>query len=87
MENILGAVFNSESQAAAAWHALESLVEADTVGLNAGAISVSGAHQPAHEGTLGATAVGTLLGMLGGPVGLAIGAATGLALPPPMPST
>jgi len=89
MENILVAVFNSESQAGEAWHALETLAEANTIGLNAGAIvtksaggaiTVSGVQRPMPEGTLGATAVGTLIGMLGGPVGLAVGAATGLAL-------
>jgi uncharacterized membrane protein len=89
MENILVAVFNSEAQAGEAWHVLESLAEANTIGLNAGAIvtksaggaiTVSGAQRPMPEGALGATAVGTLIGMLGGPVGLAIGAATGLAL-------
>lgn len=89
MENVLVAVFNSESQAGEAWRALESLAEPDTIGLNAGAIvtknsggaiTVSGVQRPMPEGTLGATAIGTLIGMLGGPVGLAIGAATGLAL-------
>ncbi len=89
MENVLAGVFDSEAQARAASVALERLAEADTIGLNAGAIvtksaggaiTVSGAHRPAPEGALGATAVGTIIVMLGGPVGLAIGAATGLAL-------
>jgi len=89
MENVLVAVFDTESRAREASHALEALSEANTIGLNAGAIvtkstggsiTVSGAHRPEPEGTLGATAVGTLIGMLAGPVGLAIGAATGLAL-------
>ncbi len=89
METMLVAVFESEAKARDASRALEALAEADTIRLNAGAIvtkgaggaiTVSGAHRPAPEGTLGGTAVGTLIGMLGGVVGLAIGAATGLAL-------
>ncbi len=89
MENVLVAVFDSESLARDASRALEALSDANTIGLNAGAIitksaggaiTVSGAHGPAPEGALGATAIGTLIGMLGGPVGLAISAATGLAL-------
>ena len=87
MENILVAVFNSESTAFEASHALEMLADDNTIGVNAGAIvsrtaagalTVSQAHRPAPEGTLGATAVGMLIGMLGGVVGLAVGAATGL---------
>jgi len=89
MENVLVAVFDSQSLARDASRALKALSAANTIGLNAGEIvtkseggsfTVSGAHGPAPEGTLGATAVGTIIGMLGGPVGLAIGAATGLAL-------
>jgi len=89
MENILVAVFDTELRARDAWRALESLSEADTIGLNAGAIiaktaggalTVSRARRPAPEGTLGATALGTLIGMLTGVVGLAVGAATGFAL-------
>jgi uncharacterized membrane protein len=89
MENVLVAVFDTESRAREASNALDALSEANAIGLNAGAIvtksaggsiTVSGAHRPEPEGTLGATAVGTLIGMLAGPVGLAIGAATGLAV-------
>ena len=86
---MLVVVFDSEAQAQEAARALSALSEADTIGVNAGAIvtkssggaiTVSGSHRPAPEGTLGATAIGTLIGMLAGGIGLAIGAATGLAL-------
>jgi uncharacterized membrane protein len=89
MENLLVAVFDSESQAREASLVLEQLAEADTIGLKAGAlvtkseggaITVTRTRRPAPEGTLGATAVGTLIGLLAGGVGLAVGAATGLAL-------
>lgn len=89
MENILVAVFNNESQAREASHALEALGEVDAIGLNAaaivtksasGAISVTRTHRPARGETLGPTAVGTFIGMLGGGVGLIIGAAAGLAI-------
>lgn len=62
MENVLVAVFNNESQAREASHALEALGEVDTIELNAsaivtkgpgGAISVSRTHRPARGGTLG----------------------------------
>ena len=55
MENMLVGVFDSEAQARDASLALEKLAEADTIGLNAGAIvtksaggaiTVSGAHRP-----------------------------------------
>ena len=87
MEQMLVAVFDSESKALEASRALETLNDADQIGLNAGAvvsksaggaITVIQAHRPAPEGTLGATALGIMIGMLTGAVGLAIGAATGL---------
>jgi len=89
MENVLVAVFDTESRAREASDALDALSDANTIGVNAGAIvtksaagsiTVSGAHRPAPEGALGATAIGTLIGMLAGPVGLAIGAATGVVV-------
>jgi uncharacterized membrane protein len=89
METMLVVVFDSELKAQAASTALEALGEADTIGVNAGAIvtkgpsgaiTVSRSHRPAPEGTLGATALGTIIGILAGGVGLAIGAATGLVM-------
>ena len=87
MNKVLVAVFDSEDKARSALNALQSLVEADTIRLNAsaivtkspgGAISVRRTDEPIPESTLGATAVGMLIGMLAGGVGLAIGATTGL---------
>ena len=89
METMLVVVFDTEVKARDASHALDALSEASTIGLNAGAIvtksasgaiTVTRAHRPAPEGTLGATALGTLIGMLAGAVGLAVGAAAGLAV-------
>jgi len=87
MNKVLVAVFESEDRARRGSRALDELVEADAIRVNAsaivvkgpgGAITVSDLTHPAPESTMGATAVGILIGMLAGGVGLAIGAAAGL---------
>jgi uncharacterized membrane protein len=89
MNNVVLAVFDSDTKAREASRRLEALADADVIRLNAsafvtktdkGAITVSDPYYPMPESTLGATAVGVLIGMLAGGVGAAVGAAAGLVV-------
>src|SRR3974377_44996 len=86
MEKMLVVVFDNETKAYEASHALIELDKEGSIAIfaeaviqknNDGTVSMKRADDRFPVGTTGGTAIGALIGLLGGPIGLALGAATG----------